>query len=468
MSNIDSFNHVVEAAREWMDRAYAKLPAEYWSGRDAFSFYFDNFSQLAHTGPRKRRAHYEDVTAAVQRNLDEHDRSSVYVGVPWCIQSCPFCDLAYARNPTLSQERHYIDVVHREVENLSKRGLGKHRMNGVYFGGGTPTVLGLDVLRYYIDGVLQWLPNRKDAVVTCEASPATITRRKLEYLATVANRISFGVQSLDTQLRKAEGRLLSGEAVLEKVALALEYFQLVNCDVIYGFRNQTLESFYETIKQLIECGVPSLTLYRLELRLGTASFEAGKDDPWDLLSDRNCRLFYYLGRYMLEYAGYTENPLGWFVKRTTSKSEAVPWSRFVQQWGNAAPYFGFGQGAFSTSIQSWQRNSPHLKDWEAAVMGDRLPISEFVTLSDTDRFLVRWMRMIRSVPFIDEKFLLDNFPGEPALLQEFIDQMHEYGLLTRYDGQLLLTDAGQSLVHWIIIDSMSALTGAPTGPALPA
>ena len=456
---IDSFENSLQAARQWMTRAYANLPTDYWNGRNAFTYCFDNFDQLAHYGRAESSVVSDEVESEIHHTLETHDRCAVYAGIPWCIQSCPFCDLAYARNPNLEQERRYISGIHQEVEQFAARGLSDRKINGVYFGGGTPTVLALDLLRHYIDGVLKFLPNRNGAVVTCEATPATITRRKLEYLATVANRISYGVQTLDTALSKREGRILNSEAVLERVAMTLEYFTLVNCDVIYGFRNETLEGFYDTLKKLVEFNVPSITLYRMELRPGTPRHSMAQHTPWETISEQNIRLFYFLGRHMLESVGYREQPLGWFIKSTSGKGKEVPWSQFVQQWGSVAPYFGFGQGSFSTSTSYWLRNSPNLNQWESAVGANRLPVSEYIRLSQRDQFLARFVRMIRSAPYLNEEFLRDNFPDDPAELQEFLSTLQQSGLATRDDGRFTLTDAGESLVHWINADAIAALSG---------
>jgi oxygen-independent coproporphyrinogen III oxidase len=468
---VDTFESVRAAASSEMSRAYARIPDRYWEGRSARNFRFDNLSELVRMKPAVSPLDREGLEDALRDAIASSPVVSIYAGVPWCVQSCPFCDLAYARNPNVETQLRYIETLHSEVEHLAAMGLGDKTVSSLYFGGGTPTVLKPDLLERYVKGVLAHFPRRQKAVITCEASPATLTRPKLEYLSTVANRLSLGVQTLDTPLRKAEGRLLTREAALEKIELALGLFKIVNCDVLYGLREQSLESFYETVKDLIDRGVPSITLYRLELHPGTWTYQQEALDSWPAVQERHAREFYFLGRWMLEASGYIEDPLGWFIKTSSAPAPgvALTWSDYVNRWRKVTPYLGVGQGSFSTTPGFWMRNARDLPGWEAAVCDGRVPNAEFVPLDEMDQFLVRLMRVIRSVRSIDRGLLLSDFPGDPSDLVGFLDRLAEFGL-TESDGDAAfsLTSAGRSLVHGIIADAVAALTLSGCTSASPA
>ncbi len=193
----------------------------------------------------------------------------------------------------MDTKREYARLVHKEVENYQNTGLFAHTVNSAYFGGGTPTVLDTDSLCAYLDGVLKHLKLASSAVVTCEASPATLNPRKLDALRSRANRISLGIQTTDTDLRKREGRILDRERMLEKLGHTLERFDLVNADIMYGMRGQTLAHLHGTLSDLISMEVPSITYYRTELFAGTLSHEQGSTEPWAAIDERTARHQYF-------------------------------------------------------------------------------------------------------------------------------------------------------------------------------
>lgn len=465
-SALGTFEEYRERALMRRAEAYAQIPAGYWLERHAGTFRFDNFSQLAeHRGLQALGSDQESNRKRMRTVVADNDVFAIYAGLPWCIQACEFCDLAYGRNPSAVEEREYVTLLHREVETIAKLGMQGAALNSAYFGGGTPTILNTDLLERYIAGVLAHFSASESTVITCEASPATLTPSKLAMLQGYVNRISLGVQTLDTRLRKTLGRILPKERVLEKLAMAVEHFRMVNVDIIYGMEGQRLEEVYETLKAIVALGVPSITFYRLELPEGTATRRKAELVPWPTLREYDVRLHYFLGKALMEDAGYRENPLGWFVRTGAGAAAAAPWSAMVRRWSAVTPYIGFGQGSFSTSLAFWTRSTMVRDAWQAAV-GDRLiPTAEGVDMAERDRFVVKLMRLIRAVDSLDVGFLCDDFPGDPNRLRAFIAEQRDLGLMRELAADhVALTPAGQSLVHWIVADAIRAFCEAGAGP----
>jgi oxygen-independent coproporphyrinogen-3 oxidase len=72
------------------------------------------------------------------------------------------------------------------------------------------------------------------------------------------------VQTLDDDIRRVIGRLEPGQAVLLKVASALQTGFILSVDVIYGLPGQMVGGLLNTLSKLIEIGVHGFSLYQLQ------------------------------------------------------------------------------------------------------------------------------------------------------------------------------------------------------------
>lgn len=456
-ASIQSFSDINEAARQRMRLAYRDLFADYWNGKNAFRHRFDNFRNMVSRRVAPEKIDQARIEDAARKELETASTVALYFGVPWCIQTCSFCDLAYSRKPNTEEKIDYINHILQEVENAKRVGINSKKVASVYFGGGTPSILETDLLYRYIDSALSNFDLVENAVVTLEASPATLSPGKLEAVKPRVSRISLGVQTTDTELRQREGRILPREKLLERINLALENFKLVNADVLYGMNGQSMESIYQTLCDLVAAGVPSITYYRTELFQNTKSFTQAKLSPWGAVEEINAREMYFFGKVLLEDAGYVESPLGWFVKKANT-AEAMPWSKMVARWGHVMPYFGFGMGAFSTSTSYWMQNVESAEEWRMRIKSGKFPTEKFYSLSNPESFLVRFMRHIRAFNKIELAFLMEQSGSGSDYLKKYLESAIRQGLLVKDGDFIELTEAGASVIHWLIDDVVQAVT----------
>ncbi len=125
----------------------------------------------------------------------------VYVHVPFCASRCGYCDFNTYTATELgggADREHYADQVLAELA-LARRVLGDNpppRVDTVFVGGGTPTLLPADELARILDGIDQTWGLARDAEVTTEANPESVTPESLKALRAAGyNRISLGMQS---------------------------------------------------------------------------------------------------------------------------------------------------------------------------------------------------------------------------------------------------------------------------------
>ena len=264
----------------------------------------------------------------------------LYLHIPFCKHKCGYCDFnAYAGMDRLMPD--YVDALQRELSSARERfAFGK--LETVYFGGGTPSLLSPDLATRLLDFIHASFELATDAEVTLEANPASTDEARLAaWLAGGVNRLSLGVQGFD-------GRAL---AVLERrtdAAQATHAFELarsmgvpnVSIDLIYAVPYQSRESWLETLRRGIAMGPDHISTYCLTFEEGTLLWrrraegrvpEVDPDLQWDQL-DAACD--------ELERAGF---------RRYEVSNWARPGfeSRHNQAYWRCRPVYGAGAGAHS-------------------------------------------------------------------------------------------------------------------------
>ena len=177
----------------------------------------------------------------------------LYIHVPFCRSKCPYCDFYSLRFEEEKAER-YTEAVLRALACAPKK---DQPVDSVYFGGGTPILLGARRLLAILNAARENFSLSEDCEITVEANPAAMTLGDLRELRKGGfNRISIGVQSAVEEQLRTLGRLHSAEQAVESVKLCrIAGFDNISVDLMLGTPNQTTESvkiFCETFCPLVE------------------------------------------------------------------------------------------------------------------------------------------------------------------------------------------------------------------------
>jgi len=155
------------------------------------------------------------------------------------------------------------------------------RVDTVYLGGGTPSLLAPELLRRLFAAMRAEFDFDADAEITVECAPGQIADETLEALVAVGvNRVSLGVQSFIDREAQVSGRLHNRATVMEDLRrLRGAVIANLNVDLIAGLAGQTLASWEESLAALVDCGVPHASVYMLEVdedsRLGREMLGGG-------------------------------------------------------------------------------------------------------------------------------------------------------------------------------------------------
>ena len=193
---------------------------------------------------------------------------SLYLHIPFCKQKCAYCAFYSAPCGEGEKERYCRAL----EEAIAKAGAEEARpLSTVYFGGGTPALLGKDRLLRLMNAIGTAFSLETDTEITVELNPESTDAALLKALKEMGvNRISLGVQSLQEQELKRLGRLHSAFQAEEALKAIFEAgFTNVSADVMFGLPEQTAASFEETLDRLLSYPITHLSSYSLQWEEGT-------------------------------------------------------------------------------------------------------------------------------------------------------------------------------------------------------
>jgi oxygen-independent coproporphyrinogen-3 oxidase len=289
---------------------------------------------------------------------------ALYVHVPFCRARCAYCDFStYAGLEALMPA--YVAAVCREIEAAGER-WGRLAVPTVYFGGGTPSILPLDLLAQILRVSRSTFHVSDDAEITLEANPGTVTPAYLRGLRALSvNRLSLGAQSAHDDELDLLGRIHTWAQVVEAVKWAREAGSAnlnlnLNLDLIFGLPAQTLARWRETLEAALALSPEHLSLYCLTVEEGTPLEKRIASGALPMPDDDLAAEMYELAEELLARAGFFHYEISnwartngeWRVANGESriaKSEEV--SPFVCRhnliyWRNEG-WLGVGAGAHS-------------------------------------------------------------------------------------------------------------------------
>lgn len=261
---------------------------------------------------------------------------SIYIHIPFCEQKCNYC----AFNSFCASEKvkdEYVDILCKEIESRKV----ETKVKTIYVGGGTPSVLSESQIEKIFDAIFGNYNVARDAEITLEANPNSITKNKLKKWESLKiNRLSIGVQSLDDESLRKIGRLHDREMALEKIEIAKKYFENVSADLIVGLENESGDNLCEYADALLKLGVKHISCYLLEVYENTKLFELVKNNKYLPLSDdQTIDAFEKLAEF-LEKCGMQRYEISNFAfPGFESKHNLNYWQR--------GEYLGFGLSAHS-------------------------------------------------------------------------------------------------------------------------
>jgi oxygen-independent coproporphyrinogen-3 oxidase len=284
-----------------------------------------------------------------------------YVHVPFCASRCGYCDFnTYVPGEQgAEQASGYVGAVLAEID-LAARVLGDlPRVDTVFFGGGTPTLLPAEGLIQILRRIDERFGLKAAAEVTTEANPESVDPAKLEALRAAGfTRLSLGMQSAVPRVLAVLDRAHSPGRPQQAVAEARAAgFEQVSLDLIYGTPGETADDWRRSLDAALSAGPDHLSTYSLIVEPGTrlaAQVRRGELTPpsEDVIVDR-----FETAERVLTDAG-----LAWYETCSWAVDQAA-WCRHNLGYWNGGDWWGAGPGAHSHigGVRWW--NVLHPRGW---------------------------------------------------------------------------------------------------------
>ena len=258
----------------------------------------------------------------------------VYIHVPFCLRKCPYCDFYSLTGADDAQMDAYVKTVCRVLDEAGRRGFSG--ADTLYFGGGTPSLLGGKRLSSLLFAARPLLT--AEAEITLEANPADDLRETLcAFAAAGGNRLSMGMQTADERELLALGRRHTPQALFRAAADARAAgIENISLDMMLGIPGQTPASVEATAAACRRLGAAHVSAYLLKLEPGTPF---GQHPP--ALPDEEATADLYLTACAaLEREGYRQYEISNFAQPGRQ-------SRHNRKYWEGAPYLGIGPAAHS-------------------------------------------------------------------------------------------------------------------------
>ena len=373
------------------------------------------------------------------KNLPAAPIEGLYVHVPFCVHKCHYCDFYSITRQTPDRMARFVDLLLAETAQWQHVRAGDGlKPQTVFFGGGTPSLLPLELMDRLLKGLKERIDFSGVNEWTVEVNPATAS---LEYCQMLrghgVDRLSFGAQSFNLSELATLERRHDPADVPRSVDLSRRAgFARLNVDLIYAVPEQSLESWSDSLEQALALGTSHLSCYALTYEPNTpmaVKKRLGQIHPVDEALE--LEMMHHTHQ-RLEAAGMPGYEISNFARPGQEcRHNLVYWTG-----GN---YLGLGPSAASHIAGHRWRNRPHLGEWETAIASGELPATEIEHLSPTQRAGELAMLMLRLSSGLNfETFATRTGLDANVLFAEQIQRLTALGLLRSDSKALRLTKAG--------------------------
>lgn len=368
--------------------------------------------------------------------------AGLYLHIPYCVKKCDYCD--FVSFPDDGAIGEYVALLAREIELTARAGLCKSAFDTVYFGGGTPSLLGGEQMQTLMETLRAAFQIEADAECSMECNPGTATPQNLRaYRAAGINRLSIGLQTSCDSLLRSVGRIHTFLQFRDTLRAARDAgFENISVDVMHGLPGQTQRAYLDTLKAVCDENVRHLSAYALTLAedtpLGVRVMEGKTKLPAaDAVADMQDAGIDYL-----ESRGYRRYEISNFSQ------PGYECRHNLNYWRNGE-YLGLGVAAHSAvRLHEWTRyaNVETLKEYARLVGKGKRPVREIIRLFPADEMFECVMLGLRLTDGVDRAAFVERFGVDMAdSYPSAMEQLRSRGWVTETGASIALNRRGLDL-----------------------
>jgi oxygen-independent coproporphyrinogen-3 oxidase len=366
--------------------------------------------------------------------------SHLYIHIPFCKQACHYCDFHFST--TQNNKGEIVKALMKELE-IRKGELQGKTLETIYFGGGTPSQLSVDELKFIFDEINKHFSISEKAEITLEANPDDLSANYLKQLRqTPVNRLSIGIQSFrDEDLKLMNRAHTSKEA--ESVVMRAQDSGITNLtvDLIYGIPGLDEMAWQKNLDRINDLQVQHLSAYCLTVEPKTALAQfvkSGKISPVD--DELASKHFHQL----IQFA--KENKFDQYEISNFAKSGFI--AKHNSSYWFGEPYLGIGPSAhsFDGEVRRW--NVSNNMQYLNLISTGKKAYGEEI-LNENEKYNEFVMTHLRTMWGISTLELAENFKTH------FLDEAEKWvgsGHVVNQSGVFTLTENGKLIADRIASD----------------
>ena len=354
----------------------------------------------------------------------------LYIHIPFCKRKCFYCDfISFAE--TEQNINLYIEALLKEASFYKNE-----KLSTVYIGGGTPSVLTAEQLKYLITNIKKIFNISQLEEFSIELNPESVDEEKLNLLFELkVSRLSFGLQSVYDKYLKKLGRLHNFNKFLEAYNNARKIgFKNINIDLMYGIEEQSIFDWTETLKKVIKLNPEHVSLYPLTIEENTVFHKQNKTVDID-----NQRQMYEIACSVLNKNNFVHYEISnWAKDNKISKHNCLYWKN--------KEYIGLGVSACSYYKRFRTKNAIDLKSYAEKINENKNCFIEQEYIDDIlykKEIVMLGLRLVEGVAlkYFDNK-------------KEIVDKYLKENLLQIKNNKISLTEKSFFVSNPIIADLM--------------
>lgn len=326
--------------------------------------------------------------------------SGIYIHIPYCKQACHYCDFHFST--TMKTKNEMIDCIVKEMD-IRKSEFSK-KIDSVYIGGGTPSVMTNLELETIFNGLEKKISISDIKEITIEINPEDLINEKLEFYNEIGiNRLSIGIQSMNNNILKWMNRSHNKNQIINGLNTVKEIgYENISLDFIYGTPKNLTRDIKDELLEILKFNPTHLSCYHLTIEDGTYFGHLEKKRKIKRIED-----------------DVSQKEFQWISEKLKSKNyQHYEISNFALQgkqsfhnsnYWNQSSYIGLGPGAhsFRNSTRRWNisNNRLYIKNIKAGV-----PYFEQEVLSPYDLVNEKIMLGLRTLNGLDKNYIFSIVP----------------------------------------------------------
>lgn len=354
-------------------------------------------------GNKHLLGHSKVIDALSTPNNKDEQNAVIYIHVPFCSKICSFCNMRRSLQQPIKQ---YADLIVNEIKQYASLPYVKTTVfDAVYFGGGTPTTLATDDLRKILRALKENLNFTPDAEFTIETTVTELTDEKMDALIKEGvNRFSVGIQTFNDAGRAQMGRVGTGLAAYNKLKRLKEYKNVVvSMDLIYNYKDQTIQDLYEDLDRIIELDLNGFSMYSL-INMKETKIEKAQSQENDE------KMFFAIRKYM-ERAGYHFLELTKMVKNDRY--------RYIMNRHQGADTLPLGAGAGGSMNGLAMMNPINLAEYQSSI--EAFDSKMGMQFKDSYKEVVRFKGDIQTIHLPKNESLYQDRDEYEKVLKELLE-----------------------------------------------